>query len=108
VGGCSEGNLYLPPRYDYLDTRVAPSRGTAPRGLDPGDGIRFRNVSFGYPGAEQPVLTNVNLHIPPGTSLALVGENMKSHTGVSGGPSVAPGARFQLSTHSRLARTNSR
>lgn len=34
--------------------------------------IEFRNLTFSYPGAP-PVLHNINLHIPAGTSLAIVG-----------------------------------
>jgi ABC-type multidrug transport system fused ATPase/permease subunit len=36
--------------------------------------IRFRGVSFGYPGGA-PVLENLDLTIPAGTSLAIVGQN---------------------------------
>ncbi|NJN56036.1 MAG: ABC transporter ATP-binding protein [Leptolyngbyaceae cyanobacterium SL_5_9] len=36
-------------------------------------GIRFENVSFKYPGHENLVLSDVNLWIPRGTTLALVG-----------------------------------
>src|SRR5690606_8866682 len=50
------------------------------RGPHPEDGIRFENVSFTYPGAEQPALVDVNLHIKPGESLALVGENGSGKT----------------------------
>jgi ATP-binding cassette subfamily B protein len=80
IGGMYEDNLYLATLYDYLDTPVDPPRGAAPRGPNPADGIRFEHVSFGYPGAEQLVLTDVNLHVPPGTSLALVGENGSGKT----------------------------
>ena len=38
-------------------------------------GITLENVSFGYPGAERPVLSGVSMHIPAGSVLALVGEN---------------------------------
>jgi ATP-binding cassette subfamily B multidrug efflux pump len=34
--------------------------------------IEFRNLSFSYPGGP-PVLQNINLHIPAGSSLAIVG-----------------------------------
>jgi ATP-binding cassette subfamily B protein len=37
--------------------------------------IRFEGVSFTYPGSETPVLRNLDLTIPIGQSLALVGEN---------------------------------
>lgn len=36
-------------------------------------GIRFENVSFAYPGSEELVLENINLWLPKGTTLALVG-----------------------------------
>ena len=38
-------------------------------------GIRLENVSFTYPGSDQPALTNLNLTILPGERIALVGEN---------------------------------
>ena len=38
-------------------------------------GIEFRHVSFGYPGAEHAVLQDVSFVIRPGTTVALVGEN---------------------------------
>ena len=39
------------------------------------EGIQFRDVSFTYPGAERPALSNINLEIQPGERIALVGEN---------------------------------
>lgn len=41
----------------------------------PARDIRFRNVRFGYPGAGQPVLDRLELTIPAGSSLAIVGQN---------------------------------
>ena len=38
--------------------------------------IEFRGLSFKYPGADIPALRDINLHIPTGTTLAIVG-----HTG---------------------------
>ena len=37
--------------------------------------IEFRNVSFQYPGAEQPVLQQISFHMKPGERYALVGVN---------------------------------
>jgi ABC-type multidrug transport system fused ATPase/permease subunit len=37
--------------------------------------IRFRDVRFGYPGTEGPVLNHLDLTIPAGSSLAIVGQN---------------------------------
>jgi ATP-binding cassette, subfamily B, bacterial len=48
--------------------------GTAVPG-QPARGITLDNVSFTYPGAAEPVLSGVSLHIPAGSTLALVGEN---------------------------------
>ena len=39
------------------------------------DGIRFEGVSFSYPGSSRPVLAGLDLEIPCGRSLAIVGEN---------------------------------
>lgn len=39
------------------------------------DGISFRGVSFTYPGAGVPALTDIDLRLPAGATVALVGEN---------------------------------
>ena len=39
------------------------------------DGIRFDGVSFTYPGTDTPVLEEVDLVLPAGISVAIVGEN---------------------------------
>lgn len=38
-------------------------------------GLEFRNVGFGYPGTERPVLEDVSFHLPAAESLAVVGMN---------------------------------
>jgi ATP-binding cassette subfamily B protein len=80
VGGMYEDNLYLSTLYEYLETPVAPKLGAAAHGPDPADGIRFEHVSFSYPGATEPTLQDIDLHLPPGGSLALVGENGSGKT----------------------------
>jgi ATP-binding cassette subfamily B protein len=80
VGGMYEDNLYLSTLYDYLDTPVARVTGQAAHGPDPADGVRFEHVGFTYPGATDPALIDINLHLPPGSSLALVGENGSGKT----------------------------
>jgi ATP-binding cassette subfamily B protein len=84
IGGMYEDNLYLSTLYEYLET---PSRSSpvaaadqVTRGPEPEDGIRFQGVSFTYPGASEPALREINLHIRPGESLALVGENGSGKT----------------------------
>ncbi len=39
------------------------------------DGITLSDVTFTYPGTSQPVLEHVDLHIPAGSTVAIVGEN---------------------------------
>ena len=80
VGGMYEDNLYLSTLYEYLETPVDDRKGAVIRGPKPDDGIRFENVSFRYPDGEQSTLVDVNLHIKPGESLALVGENGSGKT----------------------------
>jgi len=80
ISGMYEDNLYLSTLYDYLETPVPPVSGAATRGPDPADGVRFEQVSFSYPGASEPALEGVTLHLRPGASLALVGENGSGKT----------------------------
>ena len=80
ISGMYEDNLYLSTLYDYLDTPVDTPSGSATAGPDPGDGVRFENVSFTYPGATEPAVHDVSLHLRPGHSLALVGENGSGKT----------------------------
>jgi ATP-binding cassette subfamily B protein len=80
ISGLYEDNLYLSTLYEYLETSPRPPGGTARKGPDPADGLRMENVSFSYPGAEQPALSGVSLHLPPGRSLALVGANGSGKT----------------------------
>ncbi len=80
IGGMYEDNLYLSTLYDYLETPAQKSAANQVRGPSPEDGVRFEGVSFSYPGASQPVLVDIDLHIHQGESLALVGENGSGKT----------------------------
>lgn len=80
IGGMYEDNLYLSNLYEFLEQPIPKSRGKATKGLIPGDGIRFENVSFKYPGNLQTVLKNVSLDLKPGEKLAIVGENGSGKT----------------------------
>jgi ATP-binding cassette subfamily B protein len=87
IGGMYEDNLYLSTLYEYLETPVPAPRVAAGdarcevnSAYGPADGVRFENVSFTYPGAERPALSDIDLHIRPGESLALVGENGSGKT----------------------------
>ena len=80
VGGMYEDNLYLSTLYEFLETEVPLPAGALERGPDPADGIRFEAVGFTYPGATEPALEGISLHLRPGSSLALVGENGSGKT----------------------------
>lgn len=80
IGGMYEDSLYLSALHEFLDTPAPASRGVATAGPLPRDGIRFEHVSFAYPGAAHAILKDITLHIPPGSSLALVGENGSGKT----------------------------
>ncbi len=80
IGGMYEDNLYLSTLYEYLETPVTMSTAGKASGPQPHDGVRFEGVSFTYPGATEPALKEIDLHIPPGESLALVGENGSGKT----------------------------
>lgn len=48
--------------------------GTTPIGENP-QILELKNVEFTYPGAKTPAVTNVNLHVPMGSSLGIVGQS---------------------------------
>jgi ABC-type multidrug transport system fused ATPase/permease subunit len=80
IGGMYEDNLYLSNLYEFLDTPTMAPGGTETSGPRPGDGVRFEGVSFSYPGSRETALSGVDLHIPPGSKLAIVGENGSGKT----------------------------
>ncbi len=80
VGGLYEDNLYLSNLFEYLEQPVANSSGQARIGPAPGDGIRFEHVEFAYPGAAAAALSDICMHVRPGESLALVGQNGSGKT----------------------------
>ncbi len=57
------------------ETEAEAPAGTRPVNRVPRDSIRLEGVWFGYPRTERPVLEDLDLEIPAGTSLAIVGEN---------------------------------
>ncbi len=80
ISGLYEDNLYLSNLFEYLEQPVGRAGGNEKRGPDPGDGIRFEDVEFVYPGAASPALSGIDLHVRPGQSLALVGQNGSGKT----------------------------
>jgi ATP-binding cassette subfamily B protein len=58
---------------DYAAEHRPSGRGEAPERLV--EGVRFEAVDFAYPGAEQPALRGVDLLLPAGSTVAVVGDN---------------------------------
>ncbi len=80
IGGLYEDGLYLSSLYEFLAQPVHVTGGTVTVGQVPGDGLRCENLGFDYPGADRPTLDNINLHLRPDCSVALVGENGSGKT----------------------------
>jgi ATP-binding cassette subfamily B protein len=80
IGNVYEHNLYMSNLFAYLGL---PSRsptkaaGEVPHTIEPQQrgAIRFEDVGFRYPGANDWALRHVDIDIAPGESIALVGEN---------------------------------
>ena len=68
-----EGSRRLAWLEDYAASLVEGADAPVPSQLK--EGIRFEHVSFAYPGTERVVLDDVNLHLKPGSVVAIVGEN---------------------------------
>ncbi len=80
IGGMYEDYLYLSILYEFLEQQIPLAIGNAQQGTIPGDGIRFENVYFTYPGSHEPALKGISFHLKPGTKLAIVGENGSGKT----------------------------
>ncbi|HKL21708.1 MAG TPA: ABC transporter ATP-binding protein [Tichowtungia sp.] len=77
-----EDHLYLGMLFEFLEIRpslVSPDEPQpVPEQLTAG--IEMENVSFTYPGCREQVLHDINLVIPPGKVIALVGANGSGKT----------------------------
>ncbi|MDU8359529.1 ABC transporter ATP-binding protein [Pseudomonas syringae group sp. J309-1] len=80
ISGLYEDGLYLADLYEYLGQPVPVETGHITEGVLPGNGLRFESVSFSYPGSSHVTLENIDLHLAPGRSVALVGENGSGKT----------------------------
>ena len=89
-----EDGLYLSNLYEFLEQPVPANTGYADRGLRPGEGLRFEEVSFTYPGSNRLALEDVSFYLKPGEKLAIVGENGsgKNHPDSSSSPASTPPA----------------
>ena len=69
--GAAAGSRRWPRAGALATPRAAPRRIEGPAAHE----IRFRDLTFAYPGADRPVLEGFDLAIPAGSSLAIVGQN---------------------------------
>jgi ATP-binding cassette subfamily B protein len=79
VGGMYEDSLYMSNLFEFLSISVTSDQkprapDAAPRASTE-QGIRFEGVGFRYPDAASWALRGIDLFVPKGQSLALVGEN---------------------------------
>jgi ATP-binding cassette subfamily B protein len=77
IGQVYANSLFLSSLFGFLELRSSISDPAVPRTFpEPvSEGIRFRNVSFRYPGSRRPALDHFNLTIPAGKIVAIVGAN---------------------------------
>jgi len=76
AGQMYSNTLFLGNLFQFLDLK--PQVVDRPGAMAPPplrQGVRLRDVTFTYPGAERPVLEGFNLEIPAGTVVAIVGSN---------------------------------
>jgi ATP-binding cassette, subfamily B, bacterial len=69
--------------FEYLDLPVDVDEPAHPVEIDPArvaGHVRLEDVSFAYPGADRPALSRIDLDIPAGRTLALVGETGSGKT----------------------------
>jgi ATP-binding cassette subfamily B protein len=75
LDGAAAPAVAIAKLHGALATKGALPLGTRSAERLPAREIRFRDVTFGYPGSDRPVLSHFDLCIPAGTSLAIVGVN---------------------------------
>ena len=87
LGNLSEGyvnGLYLRHFFDFLERRpsIEIAKPDRARSVPPRlqRGIELRHVSFQYPETDRMVLRDLDLHVKPGETVALVGENGSGKT----------------------------
>jgi ATP-binding cassette subfamily B protein len=82
LGQIYNSSLFLENLFAFLDLRPQladpPHPLPAPATLN--RGIEFRDITFRYPGSQEPTLDNFNLFIPAGKVVALVGPNGSGKT----------------------------
>jgi ATP-binding cassette subfamily B protein len=77
VGHIYSNSLFLANLFEFLglESHVADPPNPTPAPAILRMGVRFRNVTFRYPGSERVALRDFNLAIPSGQTVAIVGAN---------------------------------
>jgi ATP-binding cassette subfamily B protein len=76
LGSMYEDTLYMSNLFDYFAIETDVPKVTGPLGAVRAErGIRFEGVGFKYPGSDTWALRGVDVFVPKGQSLALVGQN---------------------------------
>ena len=82
LSGIADQALFLTDLLAFFEMkpsiRSKPGALAAPRPIL--RGFEFRKVGFRYPGTERRVLDQLDLHLPPGERVALIGENGQGKT----------------------------
>lgn len=77
LGQIYTNTLFLEHFFALLDHPLRRAEPATPKGFPErlADGVRFKDVTFTYPGMDRPALKNFNLHLPAGEIVSIVGEN---------------------------------
>ncbi|EMY60156.1 ABC transporter ATP-binding protein [Leptospira terpstrae] len=78
-GGIYEDHLYIENLMEFLELAILKQYGNQ-KGNHQRLGIVFESVSFQYPGAKEPSLSDVSFELKPEEKLAIVGENGSGKT----------------------------
>ncbi len=80
INGMYEDNLYLANLDEFLAQETIAPFGTKIQGADQHAPLEFHNVSFTYPGSQQPAVNDVSFSVARGKTIAIVGANGSGKT----------------------------
>ncbi len=77
VGSLYRNSLFISNLFEFLQLQptIADPDSPMPTPVSLRQGIRFKGVTFCYPGSTTPVLQNFDLNLPAGKVVAIVGDN---------------------------------